>query len=379
MKRVLYVACLLFLLPSPLVAQYDWPFVIVLRPSPMWINSQTEPDAPFFEDTDGLRYYCVTHNAYHKCVRQLTMLGLSDEDCSPQVSPACGHVKGVHDPPDFLTSTDFYRIGGYLTDPRTPDTPLKTIFVGNGAGDPVTLPWMYTAGQVTGTQKFRVVATNPPPTHFFLTQPYGFCESTSSCTVNFTIRLYVPGLEELPAPPWISPVNGQPIPYLRCGLTPCADGVDNPYNWPAHPRVHWGTSKAISALTTLAERWYELCSTWNLDADGQLFVAWPQALVVDDISLPLGGLFDATRNSANWRPTVRPTTRGIGHRTHRLGTEIDLSAASVPFSNNCGPRPSEGTWDQNWKKTELWKNKDILKGLNLLKTSNDPGHLRWKQ
>ena len=83
------------------------------------------------------------------------MLGMPDSDCSPTVQTACGHVKSEHTPHDFLDSLgDFYRIGGFLTDSRTPDQRLKTIFVGNAESDPITLPWTYTVGE---SKRKRVV------------------------------------------------------------------------------------------------------------------------------------------------------------------------------------------------------------------------------
>jgi hypothetical protein len=143
MNLRLTLAAVLTLFSSPLLGQYSWGTVSVLKPSDIWQNDQTPPDLPFFYDRDkGLSYYCVGHKTEHACVRWLYMEGLPDNDWTPNPNVACCHIKSGHTDPDFLSKGDFFRIGGFLSDPRNPDLRLKTIFVGNGLNDPTILPWV---------------------------------------------------------------------------------------------------------------------------------------------------------------------------------------------------------------------------------------------
>lgn len=380
-KRPLYLACLLFLMPFTLEAQYFEGPIAALAPSPIWKNSQTPPTAPVYEDVDGLRCFCLTHKTPHKCSRQLTMLGLRDEDCLRTPSIACGHVTGTHTPSEFLDlEADWFRIGGFLTDPRTKDVRRKEIIVGVGPDDPLILKWTYTAGQVTGNHKFRSVLTDPPPLHFFLTPPLDFCESTSSCTMEFTIPVWVPGLIELPAPPFFFSGSRQPIPYVRCGLTGedvCPGNIDNPHSWPAHRRTHWGTSKTVASLVEVADRWYRACSTYFYDpATDSDQILTPQDLVISDMSVPYGGLFDV---GGDWTPSYSGQS-SEGHSSHRIGVDIDLSCVSVPSPGACGPRPgSGGTKSPIWIQTRIWTDPDLFEGTKLRPLPDDPGHLRWKK
>jgi hypothetical protein len=161
---------------------------------------------------------------------------------------------------------------------------------------------------------------------------------------------------------------------VRCGLTGsgCPGNIDNPYNSPGHPRRHWGNAKTVDDLSVLAWRWYFLCSEWVV-VRGVPMIVSPQDLVVSDISLSFGGLFDL-RN--DWQPLDRPQgNSGIGHWGHRRGTDVDLSRLSVPLSGGCGPRPADGTFDRGWKKTALWKIDFLLDGIGLDALDDDPGHL----
>lgn len=79
------------------------------------------------------------------------------------------------------------------------------------------------------------------------------------------------------------------------------------------------------------------------------------------MSIPKGGLLDV---KDNW---------DTPHKSHRRGTDMDISAKSVPTNGICGPRPSGGTYDPKWKKTKLH---ELAKERKLKPLRNDPGHLR---
>ena len=105
-------------------------------------------------------------------------------------------------------------------------------------------------------------------------------------------------------------------------------------------------------------------------------VTTPQDLVVSDMSLPYGGLFDVAHD---WKPLDRPPQNsGIGHWTHRRGTEVDLSHASVPLTGQCGPRPPGQTGDPTWKQTKLWTDENLLINTGFKRNDLDPGHLTEK-
>lgn len=207
--------------------------------------------------------------------------------------------------------------------------------------------------------------------------PAGFCETTKSCTVDFSIFVQVPGLVELPAPSKVFPGNNQPIPYVRCGLmTACTGTEDVPYNWSTHPWVHWGTPQTVDAIVDFAETWYQTCSTKVSDpSTGNMTIVVPQNLAINDISLPLGGLLDVAND---WEPTY--SGQSGGHISHRNGVDIDLVQVSVPSDPSiCGTRPTKGTRDDKWKNTRLWRKKqEILFGTKLRALRDDPGHLRWE-
>ena len=172
--------------------------------------------------------YCLVHG-FEPCQSKIRLLGLASEDCPPTPGLPCGHTTALHT--DIL-SGDFARQGGFLTDFRSPDVAKKEIDIGNGPQDPTEFPLVYTAGQATGSFMIETVATNLPRNHYFLTAqtvPSGDCESTLSCTLDFRITVRVGGLKEFQKPILISSVNGQPIPWLRCGKTPCADGGIVPF------------------------------------------------------------------------------------------------------------------------------------------------------
>jgi len=371
MKRLLYLAYLILLMPFPLMA-FDWGIVARRSPAPL---SNNPPPAPSY--TSKVACYCVSHDQYEPCTRNTYLLGLSDEDCITPIGPPCGHTKTLH--PDILSHSAWFRIGGFLTNTDTPNVREKVLVAGRGPQDPVVLSLGYTPGQATGTYKFRSVATELPPLHSFLMPPRGLCESPSICTSDYSIRVEVSGLVELPKAFFTWAATGQPIPWLRCGKTPCAEGVDTPYNWPAHRYVHWGKPDAIADLMQFAGRWYYACSDSYIDGTTNLrVITAPKDLVVSDISLPLGGLFDVAEDWNPYVPVVPPDD--FGHSAHRTGNQIDLSRNSVPVSNDrCGKRPTGNTTrDQKWKETALWKKESLLKGLRLTKTSPDPGHLKWE-
>jgi hypothetical protein len=336
-----------------------------IKPSPAAVRSLT------------VMYYCYCFvHGLEPCKKHVWLIGLADEDCPATPGLPCGHTKALH--PDIL-SGDWVRQAGFLTDFRSPDVPTKEIVIGNGPQDPVEFPIQYTAGQASGSLVFRTVSTEPPRNHYFLTPqsvPPFDCESPAVCTLDFRIHVRVPRLREFQKPILVSAVNGQPIPWLRCGLTPCTEGVDDPYNWPEHRRTHWGTPKTVDDLVAVAWRWYNLCSESYFDpVAGIQVVTSPQDLVVSDMSLPYGGLFDIGHD---WRPLDKPPGgSGIGHWLHRRGSDVDLSQRSVPLSGVCGPRPTGGTWDPTWMETSIWTDDSLLEEIGLTHPyPKDPGHLK---
>lgn len=318
--------------------------------------------------------YCIVHGP-ERCKTTIRLRGLADEDCPPTPGLPCGHTKALHT--DIL-SGDWARAGGFLIDPRSPGVPTKGIVFGNTPQDPAEHTYMYTAGQASGRFMIQSVATELPPYHYFLTpqtNPSSDCETATTCTLDYRVMVAVTGLKEFQKPILISNVNDQPLPWLRCGLTPCAEGVDDPYNWPEHRRTHWGTKNTLDDLVSLSWAWYNTCSDSTFDpVAGIDVITAPQDLVVSDMSLPYGGLFDIR---SDWRPLDNPVGSGAGHWYHRQGIDVDLSRMSVPLSRRCGPRPSNGTYDPLWRQTRIWRDDSLLEDIGLTHPYfDDPGHLK---
>ncbi|MBI5213592.1 MAG: penicillin-insensitive murein endopeptidase [Nitrospirae bacterium] len=325
-------------------------------------NNSIEPQDPIRGIKPEWKFYssCVDIITGEKlaCPFRISIRGEA-EDC-PQPGPniQCGHIDAYHTPAsrnDLPESKKVTVLGG-LTDPwqQTQATQLP---------EHVTTPqnpeysYTYHAGVLSGNVQVKNFSSRPPSGYYFVSPP---CESRQTCTAYAIMEVGHEGFFEMPAPlplpavppPWDSgtePPSEQWDGYVRCGKTAdCPEPVvDNPYNWPAHPQVHWGEESLYRRLWRLGQYWYEECGT---------------PLVISDMSLPKGGLLDVNQD---W---------STPHKTHRRGTDIDISAKSVPINGICGPRPTGGTYDPAWEKTSLRRLAE--KECELEPLENDPGHLR---
>ena len=129
-------------------------------------------------------------------------------------------------------------------------------------------------------------------------------DSTVRDTVQLTVR--VPGLELLPD---IDPVY-QKIGGTSKHLGPPISSTDN---------NHWATQEVVVSLQELASVWVQM---------------FPQEakLMINDISLPSGGLFDI---AGQWQPE---------HSTHREGRDVDVRTAFPGLRMGIKVRNDEGKW-----------------------------------
>lgn len=139
-------------------------------------------------------------------------------------------------------------------------------YEGSTGSDGQGLSVTYTAPQVSGTVQVRVDCTSPS----------GPCNSG-----NLPINVEVPGLVPLPAGLNYNLVGSFGLP-----------GVTS-----QHSGNHFGTSSFTAKLVYLADLYY---------------LKFNSKLDYNDISLPLGGLFDIGNN---WRPS---------HHEHRVGISGDI-------------------------------------------------------
>jgi hypothetical protein len=88
------------------------------------------------------------------------------------------------------------------------------------------------------------------------------------------------------------------------GLTPliASTGIALSGSKPSHPSNHWGTPALVAGLQELGRRF---------------FAQFQKNIWVNDISLPVGGLFDFQNT---WTPP---------HRTHRDGRDADVNWSSM--------------------------------------------------
>lgn len=305
--------------------------------------------------------YCIDAYTLRElpCPYQVSIEGVPCRTSDGPATNLCGHLDAFHTPTsrNDLTESRKVAVLGGLTDAwqQTPKTglPVRTMPPQNPR-----YSFTYHAGEVSGEVHLKAVAVSPPDGYYFIAP----CESRESCTILRIMAVGLTGLEELraplplpPPPPW--PPEEVPAPetwdgYVRCGRTAlCPEPVsDNPYNWPAHPQVHWGKFEFLNNLILLGRLWYANCC---------------QPLVISDISLPDGGLLDI---GDNWQTP---------HSLHRYGISADISNKSVPgnpsLQCDCGPKPTGTTLDPVWEKTMLRKFADEYQ---LAPLNNDPGHLK---
>jgi hypothetical protein len=275
------------------------------------------------------------------------------ENC-PQPGPntQCGHVDAYHNPSsrNDLTENKKVTVLGGLTD-QWQQTPATQLPQRETTWQNPDYSYTYHAGVISGNVQVWSFSSRPPAGYYFLSPP---CESKQNCSVYSIMEVGDKGFFEMPAPlPRQSPTpeldDWQWDGYVRCGKTAnCPEPVvDNPYNWPAHPQVHWGEGHLLDGLWCLGREWYVECGT---------------DLVISDMSLPKGGLLDVNQD---W---------STPHKSHRRGTDVDISAKSVPINGICGPRPTGGTYDPAWEKTKLGEIAE--EHCELRPLENDPGHLR---
>ncbi|MEW5745386.1 MAG: hypothetical protein AB1805_08125 [Nitrospirota bacterium] len=300
---------------------------------------------------DFLTYcYDIFTGTHVPCPFEVFLKG-EPEECPQPESLQCGHVDVHHAPAhrnDMPESSKVSNLGGVTDQWQTaPSTSLPERYTTTLAPD---YRFTYHSGALSGRMEVSIFASRPPAGYYFLSPP---CESNQTCTVYSVMDVGYKGFSELPAPlprtsSGVSLDDGEWDGYVRCGRTArCSEPVvDDPYNWPAHPHVHWGEDYVIDALWCLSREWYAACGT---------------DLVISDMSLPKGGLLDVNEN---W---------STPHKSHRMGEDTDISAKSVPTNGICGPRPSGGTFDPVWKDTVLRR----LAGQCMLRPlKGDPGHLR---
>jgi hypothetical protein len=129
------------------------------------------------------------------------------------------------------------------------------------------------------------------------------------------VRVEVPGLVALP-------LLALDSPFIFWRLTGKAD---------EHPSNHWGTPNTIESIQLIARDFFEGI---NPELTSPLWT-----LGINDMSLPLGGLFDIAE-------AVKDGDRIVGrlppdwlppHKSHRVGTSVDVDPhlCTDPRFTNC--------------------------------------------
>ncbi|PKN51684.1 MAG: hypothetical protein CVU55_10615 [Deltaproteobacteria bacterium HGW-Deltaproteobacteria-13] len=305
--------------------------------------------------------YDILNGEKNKCTTEITISEAFDETCTGAPDIRCGHNDAQHTPASrsaMLKNNypDVTRIIGGLTNSwqTTMKTKLNPISL---AGD---YHYNYFPGEITGMVSIKQFTYGLPPGWVFLPP----CESPYTCTYLTPVITEQLGYVELFAP---NPPTEENLPYwwlwdgyVRCGKSSDCNvpdyydpvnwlEYDNPYNWPAHPTTHWGQWQFLEELKMFAQRWY---------------LAFGKPLVINDISLPYGGLLDCTTPKPDWK---------VPHSSHRKGIDADILSMSVP--ERIG-RPS-GAKDIKWVK--LYKKYKLLKYLNLIYLTNpiDYNHMHY--
>lgn len=288
-----------------------------------------------------------------------------ENDCQGAANTACGHQDGLHTDSrsNILKKKDAEaaRILGGFTDAQKPaiSTELPE------RRDQLEYYYDYYSGEISGKIKIKIIATLNIAGSFL--SP---CESARVCTLYRNIKAEHCGDSYLcqrfvelaqPTPP---PLLPDPLDwslywdgYVRCGkesnCTNIPDNInpanwldyDDPYNWLAHPTTDWGNPSFLSELKLLAQRWYK---------------TFGKPLVINDISLPKGGLLDV---NTDWKTP---------HSSHRKGVDADILKVSVPDD---GRRPTRSS-DTKW--LDLYREFDLFKDSNLkcLEKERDYNHLQ---
>lgn len=311
------------------------------------------------------RTYCYDIFTGEKlpCPFKVNISKAFDEACVGGPGITCGHNDAKHIPASRLTilinnDAETTRILGGVADAQksNPSNELPTRI------SQPEYEFKYLSGEISGLLSIRKHSAYPPNNYIFVSPP---CESIYTCTTITPVMVehcggmnYCQRFIELPkpTPPTEENMFGWWDGYVRCGKSSDCDVPDNidpntwlqydkPYNWPAHPTTNWGQWQFLWELTLLANRWYS---------------AFGKPLVLNDISLPHGGLLDV---DSNWKTP---------HSSHRKGIDADILRTSVPVNM----RPS-GSNDKRWIK--LYRKYKILKNLNLKYLTNpvDYNHLQY--
>jgi hypothetical protein len=237
------------------------------------------------------RCFSVLDGKTLPCSFQTTMDKAHTENCSGAPLLACGHNDTHHtvSRADILKNNDAetFRILGGLTDSGQTQMTTKL----PERKPPAEYIFTYHSGEIAGKITLKTEFKVPPGSDWRFAKP---CEKENVCTHFQDVNVehcggnyFCERFVELPEP---LPPNEYYIywwdGYVRCGmLAKCQDVPDNinlenwlaydrPYNWPAHPTVHWGKWDFNFELRMLARKWYQ---------------TFKKPLVINDISLPKGG------------------------------------------------------------------------------------------
>jgi hypothetical protein len=172
-----------------------------------------------------------------------------------------------------------------------------------------------------GRLRFRLVASQ-----------FGGGERIKACTVSDSTKFdtvslitEVPGLQLLPDGTNYDLVGGTCTHYGPGAPTGCTTPDNN----------HLAAQVVRDSLPSMANVWDD-----SLRQD---------ALFVNDISLPFGGLFDV---AGNWRPE---------HAEHREGLDVDVRTAIPGVRNGVKVRNTQGKWVGNVAFEELAKKYGVKK------------------
>lgn len=273
------------------------------------------------------------------CSHVVKILSPTNENCSGGVGIRCGHNDASHtvSRATILSNndSDTFQILGWLSDAsNTKATHLQSSSVDYYS-------YNFFSGEISSMLGIEDISYGLPPGWGFLPP----CESRATCTIIHPIKTkHLMDFDELQKPQ--TPDDG----YVRCGRSldckakslpdSLPNGTDptkwleydDPYNWPAHPTTGWGNPRLLQELSSLAQTWYTI---------------FEKPMVINDISLPYGGLLDV---KIDWK---RP------HASHRKGISADILSVGVP--NDI--KPTRGPTDRKW--VSVWEDYNLLDDINL--------------
>lgn len=354
-----FIVTVYLLMPSPALSQYRWPTKSL---EPRYDAAGEKPKIVM-----NTRCVYVFTGETVPCSYDTSIIQAHEENnCQGSANTACGHNDNEHtlSRSQILNNndTETARILGGLTDAMQPDKITAKL---EKRENQMGYSFTYHSGEISGKITVKKV-TKLVGGGFFLPpckdEDRRYCTSimdvnVEHCGGKYSCERFV----ELPEP-W--PPNEYDIywsdGYVRCGMSEkCKDVPDNinpenwleydrPYNWPAHPTVHWGKWDFNFELRMLARKWYQ---------------TFGKPLVINDISLPKGGLLDVAKD---W-------TAKMGHSSHRKGVNADILGVSVPLRMRPSS-PDDFKWLALYRKYNLF---DKLK-LRCLEEKRDYNHLIYK-